>query len=224
MPEQLARQKAGDGADDHRQEYQKQDDRHRDPLGGDMSGHKGDNQEKYQRPHQVVQSRHGDQRSGDRPVGLHIPHHGQGGRRRGGQGDPAEQKSQIEGHAGEPKNHAKHRAHHQKSTQRLRDGGDQDLRPRLFHLLPNQLRADDQAEGALKDVLQHTEPWGVQHLIAQQVQGVRTHDHTRDQPAQNGRQLQPGNELARRKGQYDRCHKPQHFKQNIHSYLLPHKL
>ena len=186
-----------------------------------MRRHKSHHQEKGQCAHQIVQRGHGDEGAGHRAVGLQRTHHRERRRGRGGQGDAAEQERHVKGRAREPEDDAEHKAHHQKSPQRFGEGGDQNLGPGLFHPFPDELRADHQAEHTFKKAFQHAEPPGVQHRPAQQAEGVGADDHARDQPTQNGGQLQPGDQFARRERDKDSGQQPQHVHKDLHKKASP---
>ena len=108
----------------------------------------------------------------------------------------AKHKGQIEGRIRQPKDDAEHHTNHQEGPQRLGDGGDQNLRAGLLHVLPDQLCTDHQSEGALQNALQHIEPLGVQNRISQQIQRVGTNYHAGNQPPQNRGQFQLGDQFA----------------------------
>ena len=185
-----------------------------------MGGDKGHHQEENQRPHQIVHSRHGDQRLGHGARGLELIDHGQGRRRGGGQGDAAEQEGEVNGNIRDPENDTKYQADHHKSVKGFRDGRDQDLLASLLHLRPDQLRADHQADDAFQHALHRVEPSCVQQRVPKESQRMGPHNHSGDQPAQNGRQFQFGNQLARNHRNHNGQQQAHDIRQDLHDVHL----
>ena len=224
MPEDLAGDKAGDNTDQHRQEYQEQHHARRHARCGNMRRDERDHEEKHQRADKIVQRRHGDKRFCHRAGGVHLVDNGQRRCRRGRQRDTAEQECQINRHIGEMEDHAEHQADDDERTNRFRNRGDDDLLTGLFHLRPDQLCADHQADGAFQDAFCDCIPAGLHDGVAQHVDGVRPEDHACNQPAQNGWELEFGDQLAAHECNRNGKQQPdniqqQHSKDLFHSKL-----
>ena len=131
-----------------------------------MGRYKSNYHKKYKGAHKVIQRCHGNQRAGNRAGGLHLAYNRQRWRGRGGQRNAAENKGQINGGACGPEYGAEHQAYHKKSSQRFRDSGYNNLRTRLFHLVPQKLGANHQAHRAFQQAFCHIEPGRAQNGIA----------------------------------------------------------
>ena len=70
--QQLPCDQAGDNSQQHRKEYQKQHQIHRNSLGGDLRTDQRDDEEEHKGGHQVIQRGHGNQGFGDRAGGLQL--------------------------------------------------------------------------------------------------------------------------------------------------------
>ena len=182
LPQKQSCRKSDDRADDNRQENHHGNHIKRNRSARNNPCYQGIDGEKDGNSDNIVQHRHRQKRIRNGSFRMKFVDNGKSGRRSRGKSNSAENEAEVNRNISKGENNTESKADNGKRSERLGQSGNHQCFSVAPQLLPHKLRSEHQTERTLHPCDCDFVPSGTHHLLRHQSDGVRTENHSDDEP------------------------------------------